>query len=181
MSGHRHGSWGGHVLPGVLFLVLGLWWLLASAAAYHQKRRAPFRPQPWWPFTPAGATQYKRLVMLEPLLLTALPLAGVFVELYFHPGDLWFRAAVTQDGERFEPDNLNNCASMRRHASVTCSLTRSSVQGSTRRCTRRSLSVALARSLSRSRLLAPWALRRWRRRTLLSYCCSGSTCGCRLG
>ena len=106
--GHKHGSWGGHVLPGALFLVLGMWWLLASAASYHQRRRLPFRPQPWYPFAPAAATPYKRLVMLEPLLLTALPLFGCFVELYFHPGDLWYRAAVTPDGARFVDDNLNN-------------------------------------------------------------------------
>ena len=110
MEGHRHGSWSGHVLPGVLFLVLGLWWLLASAASFHQKRRASFRPQPWWPVAAASETQYPRLVMLEPLLLTAMPLVGVVVELYWHPGDLWYRQATTPDGERFEPDNLNNCA-----------------------------------------------------------------------
>jgi hypothetical protein len=122
VGGHKHGSWGGHVLPGVLFLVLGLWWTLASAASFHQKRRTPFRSQPWWPFTPAAATQYNRLVMLEPLLLTALPLAGVFVELYFHPRDLYYRRPVTLDGERFEPDNLNNwcafCDRTRMNASI---------------------------------------------------------------
>ena len=107
---HKHGSWAGHVLPGVLFVILGTWWLLASAASFHQRRRGPFRPQPWWPLTVASTTQHKRLVLLEPILLTALPLAGMVVELYFHPGDLWYRRATTPDGRAFESDNLNNCA-----------------------------------------------------------------------
>ena len=109
--GHKHGSWAGHVLPGALFCLLGLWWLLASAASFHQRRRAPFRPQPWWPLTvfATSATRHKGLVLLEPVLLTVLPLVSVAIELYFHPGDLWYRRATTLDGRAFEAENLNNC------------------------------------------------------------------------
>lgn len=113
---HKHGSWGGHVLPGALFVVLGCWWLLAAAASFHQQRRATFRAQPWWSplalaelaSSPRTAARFKGLVLLEPVLLTVLPLVGVAVELFFHPGDLWWRAAVTADGERFDFENLNN-------------------------------------------------------------------------
>ena len=130
MGTHRHGSWGGHVLPGALFLIWGFWWALAASARWHHGARArdAFVARAWWPLAPARTGGWRSL---EPRLKAALPALGVVVELYFHPGDLWFRAPMDATGARFEPDNLNNCAqlqawrALRRHDArlLACSFT----------------------------------------------------------
>ena len=111
MGTHRHGSWGGHVLPGALFLIWGVWWALSASARWHHGARArdAFVARAWWPLAPARTGGWRSL---EPRLKAALPALGVFVELYFHPGDLWFRAPMDATGAHFEPDNLNNCAQL---------------------------------------------------------------------
>ena len=87
-----------------------------------------FVARAWWPLAPARTGGWRSL---EPRLKAALPALGVVVELYFHPGDLWFRAPMDATGARFEPDNLNNCAqlqawrALRRHDArlLACSFT----------------------------------------------------------
>ncbi len=109
---HRHGSWAGHVLPGAFFLLWGCWWLLRASAEHARGRAARaggkvFQARPWWPLSVPRNPSWA--APLEPRLKLLLPLAGVVVELWFHPGNVYYRRATDGEG-RFVEDNLNNCA-----------------------------------------------------------------------
>jgi hypothetical protein len=98
-EGHGHGgSWAGHMLPAVFFLLWGAWWAVHSAArvAGAGARRAAYVPRAWYPLTVPGGGRLLRL--LEPALKVVLPGVGMFAELYFHPPRPVYNALHNPDG-----------------------------------------------------------------------------------
>ena len=87
------GSYEGHVLPGVFFIIYGLWWTVGTNLNYfygrgvssrqvqqsrnaqkreHELNKRSWLPFPWWP-----------RVAIEPFFKVFLPLIGMFCELLF--------------------------------------------------------------------------------------------------
>ncbi len=169
------------MLPGSFFLIWGAWWLLAASTEWHARARGaraaghePFCGRSWWPMN-AHRRSWARL---EPRLKAFLPLAGVVVELWFHPGNVYFRRATDPQTGLFETDNINNCApqaaapplvSSAPHASMRDGL---ALQGSTRRCTPCLHSAGCATCCPRCPPAS--ASPAWRRRLPWRVCCSGA-------
>lgn len=107
-DGHLvHGSWLGHALPGTFFLVWGIWWMLSVSLAYHRSitARQKFQSQTWYPLTcKYGCRSVEKL---EAWLKAILPMVGMFAEVYFHPGDLYYRSLFGDDGN-IASSNVNN-------------------------------------------------------------------------
>ena len=113
------GSYEGHVLPGVFFVIYGLWWTVGTNLNYfygrgvssrhvqqsrnaqkreHELNRRSWLPFPWWP----------RLA-LEPFLKLLLPLVGMFCELLIGRVPVNEAGASSQRNETkfgFSPVNL---------------------------------------------------------------------------
>lgn len=79
------------MLPGSFFVLWGLWWLLAVSRAASRSSRRDFVARSHWPLPLLSGTCAH---FLEAQLKTLLPLLGVLVELYLHPGDVRFRHPV---------------------------------------------------------------------------------------
>lgn len=101
---HSRGTWGGHVLPGTFFALWGVWWLLSAISRWRctnsADAKATFQSRPFWPLSTRP--------LLEPQLKTVLPLVGVLVELWLHPGDVRWRHALDATGEHWVAHSIVN-------------------------------------------------------------------------
>ena len=97
---HGGGSWAGHMIPAVFFLIWGAYWSLSaiSAVATAGASRTPFRPRAWYPLLPAVLPRSSRLRRFEPTLKILLPSLGAFCELYFHPPHPQWNGLLNADG-----------------------------------------------------------------------------------
>lgn len=82
-------NFGGHALPGALFLIIGLWWSVKYPLKhFHQKGKRGL-----------GAHAYQRLECIEATIRTFLPLIGILAEqfvstgphLHLYHGDHWVK------------------------------------------------------------------------------------------
>ena len=81
----KHGSLGGHVLPGFFFIVWAIWWFVNVSCIYiyRTKRKKGFSAQ----------AHYRLAVLpkwqLEPVCKVVLPLLGIAGELYLSHHAHW--------------------------------------------------------------------------------------------
>ncbi len=98
----------GHLLPGAVFIVWGLWWACGAARlAARAGARRPYRARAWHP------GPRPRLRLLEPALKVAGPVLGIAVELWLdHLGDGGYQRLHCPPGSaragRFDLANVNN-------------------------------------------------------------------------
>ncbi len=98
----------GHLLPGAVFIVWGLWWACGAARlAARAGARRPYRARAWHP------GPRPRLRLLEPALKVAGPALGIAVELWLdHLGEGGFQRLRCPPGSaragRFDLSNANN-------------------------------------------------------------------------
>ncbi|KAL4448193.1 hypothetical protein ABPG75_005412 [Micractinium tetrahymenae] len=101
-----HGSWKGHVYPGVVFILWGSWWAWNTAALYlWRSPRRPYSGRPWYPM-PLRALRF-----LEPALKLLVPLVAMNMELWADHHGEWqslYCAPGTKFAGRFDMSNLNN-------------------------------------------------------------------------
>ena len=108
VDGHlAHGSWMGHALPGAFFLVWGVWWMFAITVNYNRSNlaRYTYRSSTYFPLRLKWGI--KSVEKLEARLKAILPAIGMFAEVYFHPGDIYFRSLFGPDGN-IASENVNN-------------------------------------------------------------------------
>lgn len=102
---YTHGAFLGHIVPGTMFVILGLWWMFSLYSEFLRctLRRRPFASRTWY-YLPVGSKAVRRLP-LEPLLKMLLPFLGILGELWLgHPS---WRNLKEPDG-KFVVDNIND-------------------------------------------------------------------------
>eukprot|EP00892_Ulva_mutabilis_P005000 jgi/Ulvmu1/2872/UM146_0014.1 len=98
---HKHGSLGGHVLPGSFFLMWATWWFanIVSIQIHRAQQRKEFTSRSYYQST------YISKLPLEPLAKLILPFIGILGELWLSHGK-W---RTLYDGEgQFIHGHLNN-------------------------------------------------------------------------
>jgi hypothetical protein len=99
---HKHGSLGGHALPGIFFVAWGTWWFASICSIYihrTQRRKA-------WVSRPHYRLPLAASVHLEPLAKIILPFIGILGELYFSHHAKWRCATarfIPRRALRFSP------------------------------------------------------------------------------
>jgi hypothetical protein len=84
-SHHRHGSIGGHVLPGAFFIIWSTWWFLNISSIYihRTQRKKAFKAQAHFRFYLGPS------VPAEAFLKISLCFVGILGELYFSHHATW--------------------------------------------------------------------------------------------
>lgn len=113
VSAHpKHGSLGGHALPGAFFITWGLWWFFQACVIHFRRahRRKAFRARAHYGLPLAGAAH------LEAAAKLALPFVGILGELYFSHHARWRCAARAsglgrkrEGGVARRPSALRHC------------------------------------------------------------------------
>lgn len=98
----KHGSLGGHVLPGSFFIVWALWWLFNIIGIHLNRltKKKVFKARAWYKFG------YWPSFALEPAMKILLPFVGILGELWFSHHWQW-RTLYMPDGKLWV-DHLNN-------------------------------------------------------------------------
>jgi hypothetical protein len=87
-SQHKHGSLGGHVLPGSFFIMWSIWWFVAISGSWIQRAQSNSGVQQRPQVTRYGASHATR-VPLEPTLKLIACSIGILGELYFSHHANW--------------------------------------------------------------------------------------------
>lgn len=101
---YNHGGYLGHILPGVFFIIWGVWWMIATFNTYLRcaSARKGFVSRPWY-LAFFGPT-WLRTIPLEPLIKVILPSIGILGELWL--GHSSWMTLLGADG-KFVVDNIN--------------------------------------------------------------------------
>lgn len=104
--GHGAGTYVGHVLPGILFVVWGGWWTCNACLRAAVSHSGGFTSLSWYKMPVKG------MGLGEPVLKIVLPLIALSMELYFDHLDEGFQylhcpKGTPREGE-FAGDNINN-------------------------------------------------------------------------
>ena len=79
-----HGAWLGHLVPGILFITWGSWWLFSSLRLYMRSTpHQPYASRTWFEFPGLGK------VPLEPMFIIFGTFIGINGELWFGQSD-WY-------------------------------------------------------------------------------------------
>jgi Family of unknown function (DUF716) len=81
----RHGSLGGHVLPGAFFMLWSLWWFVNMSSIYihRAQRKKNYKSRPHYRLSAFPSVPF------EPLVKIVLCLVGILGELYFSHHAQW--------------------------------------------------------------------------------------------
>lgn len=88
---HRHGSLGGHVLPGAFFIIWSVWWYINMASIYihRAQRKKAYAAQPHYRLSVAPTFPFEAVIKIS------LCTVGILGELYLSHHAHW-RCATCQ-------------------------------------------------------------------------------------